>query len=138
MFDFLVGKVNDGLRLTLALCRTSSVLTSTVSSFDVNSFEQLCINFATRSCSSISTSRSSSRSRRLPQRAIKVAEIKYRDNQDCIDLLELPRVGVINILDEECKMLKATDKSFAQKLHSQHARHLRFAAPKMQKNAGMV
>ena len=31
-----------------------------------------------------------------------MAEITYKDNQDCIDLLETPRTGVINILDEEC------------------------------------
>lgn len=66
--------------------------------------------------------------------APQVAEISYIDNQDCIDLIEVPRVGILNILDEECRMPKATDKTFAQKLHTQHAKHARFAAPKVHRS----
>eukprot|EP01043_Picozoa_sp_COSAG02_P010080 COSAG02_NODE_349_length_24073_cov_102.816092_6_plen_1343_part_00 len=139
MFDFLVSKVNDGLRADAGSVKNFIGVLDIYGFefFDVNSFEQLCINFANEKLQQHFNKQIFKQEQEIYlKEAIKVAEIKYRDNQDCIDLLELPRVGVINILDEECKMPKATDKSFAQKLHSQHARHPRFAAPKMHKKRG--
>jgi len=136
LFDFLVSRVNDGLRADAgAVANFIGVLDIYgFEFFDINSFEQLCINFANEKLQQHFNKQIFKQEQEIYlKEAIKVAEIKYRDNQDCIDLLELPRVGVINILDEECKMPKATDKTFAQKLHSQHARHPRFAAPKMHK-----
>eukprot|EP01043_Picozoa_sp_COSAG02_P009111 COSAG02_NODE_304_length_25204_cov_11.025095_17_plen_1285_part_00 len=139
LFDFLVSKVNDGLRADAGAVKNFIGVLDIYGFefFEVNSFEQLCINFANEKLQQHFNKQIFKQEQEIYlKEAIKVAEIKYRDNQDCIDLLELPRVGVINILDEECKMPKATDKSFAQKLHSQHARHPRFAAPKMHKKRG--
>jgi myosin-6 len=142
LFDFLVSKVNDSLRDDAGAVHNFIGVLDIYGFefFDVNSFEQLCINFANEKLQQHFNSQIFKQEQEIYlKEAIKVAEIKYRDNQDCIDLLEMPRVGVINILDEECKMPKATDKSFAQKLHSQHggARgHPRFAAPKVGKKRG--
>ena len=139
MFDFLVGRVSDGLRSDAGAVKNFIGVLDIYGFefFDVNSFEQLCINFANEKLQQHFNKQIFKQEQEIYlKEAIKVAEIKYRDNQDCIDLLEMPRVGVINILDEECKMPKATDKSFAQKLHQQHGRHARFAAPKAGKKMG--
>ena len=102
----------------------------------VNSFEQLCINFANEKLQQHFNRQIFKQEQEIYlKEAIKVAEIHYRDNQDCIDLIEMPREGIMSILDEECKMPKATDKTFAQKLHSTHTRHPRFEAPKLSKKA---
>ena len=125
LFDFLVTRVNDGLAMAQgAIANFIGVLDIYgFEFFDINSFEQLCINFANEKLQQHFNKQIFKQEQEIYlKEAIKVAEIKYKDNQDCIDLLEMPR--------EECKMPNATDKSFAQKLHSQHARHPRFAAPR--------
>lgn len=133
MFDWLVARVNDGLAVGGAQSRNFIGVLDIYGFefFEVNSFEQLCINYANEKLQQHFNRQIFKQEQEIYlKEAIKVAEITYKDNQDCIDLIELPRVGILNILDEECRMPKASDKTFAQKLHSQHARHSRFAAPK--------
>ena len=52
------------------------------------------------------------------------------DLQACIDLIEKP-MGIFSILEEECIVPKATDKTFQEKLYSNHlGKHPCFAKPK--------
>ena len=139
LFDHLVAGVNRGLQMEASAVKNFIGVLDIYGFefFDVNSFEQLCINYANEKLQQHFNRQIFKQEQEIYlKEAIKVAEITYKDNQDCIDLLETPRTGVINILDEECKMPKATDKSFAQKLHKQHSRHPRFAAPKAGKRRG--
>eukprot|EP01050_Picozoa_sp_SAG11_P028031 SAG11_NODE_7337_length_1159_cov_0.966981_1_plen_110_part_00 len=56
--------------------------------FQVNSFEQLCINFANEKLQQHFNKQIFKQEQEIYlKEAIKVAEIKYRDNQDCIDLI---------------------------------------------------
>ncbi|CAF5063830.1 unnamed protein product, partial [Rotaria sp. Silwood1] len=41
------------------------------------------------------------------------------DLQACIDLIEKP-MGILSILEEECIVPKATDKTFVEKLYTNH------------------
>ena len=43
--------------------------------------------------------------------------IDFYDNQPCIDLIE-SKLGVLDLLDEECRMPKGTDKSWVEKLYA--------------------
>ncbi|KAM7396859.1 hypothetical protein PAMP_019867 [Pampus punctatissimus] len=43
--------------------------------------------------------------------------IDFYDNQPCINLIEA-KLGVLDLLDEECKMPKGTDDTWAQKLYN--------------------
>lgn len=45
---------------------------------------------------------------------------------DCIDLIEKERRGIISILFEECKMPKATDQTFLQKITAEQSRNPHF------------
>ena len=55
------------------------------------------------------------------------------DLQACIDLIEKP-LGIFSILEEECIVPKATDKTFQEKLYSNHlGKHPSFGKPKPQK-----
>ena len=40
--------------------------------------------------------------------------IDFYDNQPCIDLIEA-KLGVLDLLDEECRMPKGSDKSWVEK-----------------------
>ena len=42
--------------------------------------------------------------------------IDFYDNQPCIDLIEA-KLGVLDLLDEECRMPKGSDKSWVEKLY---------------------
>ena len=100
--------------------------------FDINSFEQLCINFANEKLQQHFNTQIFKQEQDIYlKEAIKVQPVEYRDNQDCIDLIEKARQGILPILDEECRMPKGSDTTFAQKLHAKHSKHPRFAAPKM-------
>ena len=51
--------------------------------------------------------------------------MEYVDNQDCIDLFELKGVGILDLLDEECKLPKGSNQHFATVVHRHHSKHFR-------------
>lgn len=59
------------------------------------------------------------------------SSIQFVDNQDVLDLVEKKPLGVLSLLDEECKFPKATDTTFLEKLHNNHAKNPRYIKPKM-------
>ena len=50
---------------------------------------------------------------------IKWSFIEFYDNQPCIELIE-GKLGVLDLLDEECKMPKGTDATWCNKLYDKH------------------
>ena len=66
MFDFLVGRVNDGLRADAGAVKNFIGVLDIYGFefFDVNSSSSSALTSRTKSCSSTSTSRSSNRSRK--------------------------------------------------------------------------
>lgn len=56
------------------------------------------------------------------------------DLQACIDLIEKP-MGIFSILEEECIVPKASDKTFQEKLYNNHlGKHPNFGKPKPRKD----
>ena len=51
--------------------------------------------------------------------------MEYVDNQDCIDLFELKGTGILDLLDEECKLPKGSNQHFAMVVHRHHSKHFR-------------
>ena len=56
------------------------------------------------------------------------------DLQPTIDLIE-KHMGVLSLLDEECWFPKATDKSYVDKLHKEHAKHPKYLKPDFRSNS---
>ncbi|XP_042243053.1 myosin heavy chain, muscle-like isoform X28 [Homarus americanus] len=89
--------------------------------FDFNSFEQLCINFTNEKLQQFFNHHMFI----LEQEEYKREGINWTfidfglDLQACIDLLEKP-LGILSILEEESMFPKATDKSFEEKLKTNH------------------
>ncbi|CAJ0577053.1 unnamed protein product, partial [Mesorhabditis spiculigera] len=100
--------------------------------FDLNSFEQLWINFVNEKLQQFFNHHMFVLEQEEYQReGIKWEFIDFGlDLQACIELIEKP-LGIISMLDEECIVPKATDMTLAQKLNDQHlGKHPNFQKPK--------
>jgi myosin heavy subunit len=64
--------------------------------------------------------------------------ITFVDNQATLDLVERKNMGVITILDEECRFPKGTDLTFLEKLHTHHAKDPSYEQPKLSKSTFII
>ena len=101
-------------------------------SFKVNSFEQLCINYANeRLQQQFNRDVFKSEQAEYEAEAIEWKYIEFIDNQECLDLIDRKEnMGILHVLDEECAIQKGSDENLAQKLRERHAKHAYFLAPK--------
>ncbi len=49
--------------------------------------------------------------------------INFNDNQECLDLIEQKPLGILSLLDEECRFPKASASTFALKLKQNHSKN---------------
>lgn len=92
--------------------------------FDINSFEQLCINYTNEKLQQFFNHHSFI----LEQSEYLRENIQWefidfgKDLQPTIDLIETRNpMGVLKLLDEECMMPKSSDRMFMEKLSSNFA-----------------
>ncbi|KAM7423236.1 hypothetical protein PAMA_011003 [Pampus argenteus] len=122
MFKWLVGRINRTLYTALPRQYFIGVLDiAGFEIFDLNSFEQLCINFTNEKLQQFFNHHMFI----LEQEEYKREGIEWTfidfglDLQACIDLIEKP-LGIMSILEEECMFPKATNSSFKAKLYDNH------------------
>eukprot|EP00076_Gallus_gallus_P011451 XP_004948778.2 unconventional myosin-Va [Gallus gallus] len=106
--------------------------------FNLNSFEQFCINYANEKLQQLFNLHVF----KLEQEEYVAEEIPwvfidFYDNQPCIELIE-GRLGVLDLLNEECKMPQGSDGSWAQKLYQTHLGSSHFQKPKRPMDAFVV
>ncbi|XP_030432804.1 myosin-11 isoform X1 [Gopherus evgoodei] len=106
--------------------------------FEVNSFEQLCINYTNEKLQQLFNHTMFILEQEEYQReGIEWNFIDFGlDLQPCIELIERPNnpPGVLALLDEECWFPKATDTSFVEKLCQEQGSHAKFQKPKQLKD----
>jgi myosin-5 len=56
--------------------------------------------------------------------------IDFYDNQPCIDLIE-SKLGILDLLDEECRMPNGSDNSWLLKLHGKCTDYKHYMKPKI-------
>ncbi|XP_067288205.1 myosin, heavy chain 7B, cardiac muscle, beta a isoform X1 [Pseudorasbora parva] len=122
---FEIFEVSDSRNSTPHLSRFPPAFTlvhlSCGFSQQLNSFEQLCINFTNEKLQQFFNHHMFI----LEQEEYKREGIEWTfidfglDLQACIDLIEKP-LGIMSILEEECMFPKATDTSFKAKLFDNH------------------
>ncbi|KAG0710436.1 Myosin heavy chain, muscle [Chionoecetes opilio] len=122
VFKFIVSICN--VTLETGLKRNTFIGVLDIAGFEIfeeNGFEQICINFCNEKLQQFFNHHMFV----LEQEEYKKEGINWvfvdfgMDLQACIELFE-KKMGLLSILEEESMFPKATDKSFAEKLNSNH------------------
>ncbi|XP_031434354.1 unconventional myosin-Vb isoform X1 [Clupea harengus] len=139
LFDWIVENINRALHTTEKQHSFIGVLDIYgFETFEINSFEQFCINYANEKLQQ----QFNSHVFKLEQdeymkEQIPWTLIDFSDNQPCIDLIEA-KLGILDLLDEECKVPKGTDQNWAQKLYGRHSSSEHFQKPRMSNRSFIV
>lgn len=114
--------------------------------FAVNSFEQLCINFTNEALQQ-QFNQFIFKLEQAEYEAEKIewAFIEFPDNQDCLDTIQAPKIGILAMLDDECRLPKGSDRNFAKRMYDQYlpdkkmtvSENTRFHATNIQKSKAM-
>lgn len=98
--------------------------------FNTNSFEQLCINYTNEALQQqFNHFMFKTEQAEYEREKIDALLIEFSDNQDCLDLIDKKPMGVIAVLDDECRLPKGSDKNFSARLYKLHcSKTSRFSA----------
>jgi len=131
LFDYIVQRINKSIPFKASSYYIGVLDIAGFEYFTVNSFEQFCINYCNEKLQQFFNERILKDEQDLYQReALQVPKIEYRDNQDCIDLIEAKGTGIFGILDEESKLPKPNAEHFTMEVHQKWAGHFRLALPR--------
>ncbi|KAI8557739.1 hypothetical protein RHMOL_Rhmol04G0033200 [Rhododendron molle] len=120
LFGWLIEEINKLLAMgKLHSGRSISILDIYgFESFQKNSFEQFCINYANeRLQQHFNRHLLKLEQEEYEMDGIDWTKVDFEDNKECLDLFEKKPIGLISLLDEESNFPKATDLTFANKLN---------------------
>ncbi|XP_056112683.1 unconventional myosin-Va isoform X4 [Rhinichthys klamathensis goyatoka] len=140
LFNWIVDHVNKSLHSTVKQHSFIGVLDIYgFETFEINSFEQFCINYANEKLQQqFNMHVFKLEQEEYMKEQIPWTLIDFYDNQPCINLIEA-KMGVLDLLDEECKMPKGSDDSWAQKLYNTHLKTCSlFEKPRMSNKAFII
>lgn len=131
LFDYIVQRINKSIPFKASSYYIGVLDIAGFEYFTVNSFEQFCINYCNEKLQQFFNERILKDEQDLYQKeALQVPKIEFRDNQDCIDLIECKGTGIFAILDEESKLPKPSAEHFTMEVHQKWAGHFRLALPR--------
>ncbi|ETV97823.1 hypothetical protein H310_09171 [Aphanomyces invadans] len=134
LFEWLVSKVNMCIAGSSAASHATFIGVLDIfgfESFDINSFEQLCINYANERLQHhfidfVMTQEQG----RYHKEGIPWTTLDLPQNDGCLEVLESRPTGILALLDEECNIPKGTDAGFVRKLYQIYHGHNHFQATK--------
>jgi len=107
--------------------------------FEVNSFEQLCINFANERLQKIFNDFVFKMEMELyKEEGIPCDDIEFPDNADIIEVVAGKKGSIFALLDEEGRLPKGTDQGFCNKIAKELAKHTRIAINPVKKECFIV
>ncbi|RWS20610.1 unconventional myosin-XV-like protein, partial [Leptotrombidium deliense] len=132
LFSWLVQRIN--LMVYNSSKKTSIALLDIFGfeNFEENNFEQLCINYANETLQYFFNKHVF----RLEQHEylkekIEWLPITYSDNQNIMQLIAKKPTGIMSLLDDESNFPKASDQSFLEKCHFNHALSELYSRPRL-------
>uniref|UniRef100_A0AAY5EK05 Unconventional myosin-Va n=1 Tax=Electrophorus electricus TaxID=8005 RepID=A0AAY5EK05_ELEEL len=140
LFTWIVEHINQALHSTSKQHSFIGVLDIYgFETFEINSFEQFCINYANEKLQQqFNMHVFKLEQEEYMKEQIPWTLIDFYDNQPCINLIEA-KMGILDLLDEECRMPKGSDDSWAQKLYNTHLKTCGlFEKPRMSNRAFII
>ncbi|KAL6463638.1 hypothetical protein MHYP_G00280290 [Metynnis hypsauchen] len=134
-FTWLINKTNESLANKDSARKTVIGLLDIYGFevFDVNSFEQFCINYCNEKLQQLFIQLTiKSEQEEYEMEGIEWEPVPYFNNKIICDLVEEKHRGIISVLDEEClRPGEATDFTFLEKLEEKLAGHPHFVTHKL-------
>ncbi|XP_040163655.1 myosin-VIIa-like isoform X1 [Anopheles arabiensis] len=104
--------------------------------FEVNSFEQLCINYANENLQQFFVKHIFKMEQaEYAREGINWTTIDFIDNQEILDMIGMKSLNLMSLIDEETRFPKGTDLTMLSKLHSTHGTKSVYVKPKYDKDA---
>lgn len=93
-------------------------------SLQVNSFEQLCINYTNEMLQQQFNQHVFVYEQEVyVEEGIDFSRLEFKDNGPCLDLIDKKPLGILPLLDEQAMLgRRASDENFIQKLHQTHVK----------------
>eukprot|EP00375_Theileria_parva_P003610 XP_766295.1 myosin [Theileria parva strain Muguga] len=129
LFDFVVAVANSAVDPKQSKVDVSTGILDIFGfeCFQLNSFEQLCINFTNETLQNFFNNCVFKYEQQLyTKEGITWNPLDFPDNQDCIDLFKLKINGIFAMIDEECQIPGGNDQSLCNKLCQKHSGNKRF------------
>jgi myosin V len=136
-FDFIVEQVNLSITDDSSNPGTASIGLLDIfgfETFDLNSFEQLCINYTNEALQQqFNKYVFKLEQQEYEKEGIMWKFISFPDNQDVLDLIDKKHTGIMALLDEQCILPKSTDEKFTRYIYARCDKHPRFSATSAQR-----
>ncbi|KAM9376468.1 unconventional myosin-Vc [Pholidichthys leucotaenia] len=139
LFDCIINRINKALQVPGKQHAFIGVLDIYgFETFDINSFEQFCINYANEKLQQqFNLHVFKLEQEEYMKEDIPWALIDFYDNQPVIDLIEA-KMGILDLLDEECLFPQGTDQSWLQKLYNYLDASPLFEKPRLSNEAFVI
>ncbi|XP_053677422.1 unconventional myosin-Va [Anopheles nili] len=140
LFQHIVQKINRNLAGSKkqTCCFIGVLDIYGFETFDVNSFEQFCINYANEKLQQqFNQHVFKLEQEQYLREGIEWKMIDFYDNQPCIDLIE-SKLGILDLLDEECRMPCGSDESWVGKLMEKCGKYKHFDRPRFGTSAFLI
>ena len=140
LFDWVVGATNSSISgAGETACNYISVLDIYgFESYEINTLEQLCINYANEKLQQFFVQNVLAHEQEAYRAdGVHCAEVTFEDNQPTVDLIEQSPTGIFGILDEVCRLPRPSDTDFTDKVHDQHAAHSSLSAPRVSRKCNV-
>ncbi|KAH7950507.1 hypothetical protein HPB49_025045 [Dermacentor silvarum] len=134
LFSWLVWRVNQ------AVCQRETARTTAIAILDIfgfedlkeNSLEQLCINYANEALQQFQIRQVFKLEQaEYSRERLSWQPLSHCDNQGALQLIAKRPLGLLALLDDESNFPKATDASFLDKCHYNHALDELYSRPRM-------
>ncbi|RLN32406.1 hypothetical protein BBJ28_00025284, partial [Nothophytophthora sp. Chile5] len=109
--------------------------------FEVNAFEQLCINYVNEKLQQLFISQTlESEQEGYRREGLSWQNIKFFNNQVVCDLIEDPKThGIFPLLDEQCAIARLSDLELIERYNSEHSKNPHYIASRVRgPNFGIV
>ncbi|CAF3797986.1 unnamed protein product [Rotaria sordida] len=124
LFSWIIGKINETLNNPYPIQQYHHIVEIGLldiygfEHFELNSFEQLCINLANEQIQYFFNQHVfRMEMTEYESEGIMAETLTFTDNQSFLELFMAKPLGILSLLDDESRLPKATDQTFVEKLN---------------------